>query len=299
MRVFVTGATGFIGQAVVRELITAGHTVLGLARSDAAAAALTQAGIAVHRGDLADAGSMAAGARACDGVIHLAFIHDFSAHAAAVATDQTAVAAMLAALEGTGKPFVIASGTALAAQAGRPSTEADPARPEISPRALTEAIVLDAAARGVRGSVMRLPPSVHGRGDHGFVPMLIRMAWEKGVAACIGDGGNRWPAVHRADAARLFRLALEQAPAGTRLHAVAEEGIAFRAIAAAIGAGLGLPVRGLAPEEAPAHFGWMARFAAIDGPAASAQTRAAFGWQPQGPGLLQDMRESGYFGDAS
>lgn len=294
MRVFVTGATGFIGQAVVQELITAGHAVLGLARSAAAVEALARAGIAVHRGDLSDPDSLAAGARVCDGVIHLAFIHDFNAHLAAVETDRLAVAAMIDALAGSQKPLVIASGTALAAS-GRVATETDPANPAVSPRALTESLVLDAAARGVRGSVMRLSPSVHGRGDHGFVPHLIAIARGKGVAAFIGDGANRWPAVHRTDAARLFRLALEQAPAGTRLHAAAEEGIAFRAIAEAIGAGLGLPVRGIRPEEAPAHFGWMARFAAIDGPASSAGTRAAFGWQPTGPGLLQDMREGGYF----
>ena len=294
MRVFVTGATGFIGQAVVSELITAGHSVLGLARSDAAAAALTKAGIAVQHGDLTDPAGLAAAARACDGVIHLAFIHDFSAHLAAIETDRKAVEAMLDALAGSQKPIVIASGTALAA-AGRIATEDDPPNPEITPRALTENLVTAAGARGVRGSVMRLSPTVHGRGDHGFVPRLIGMAREKGVAAFIGDGANRWPAVHRSDAARLFRLALERAPAGTRLHAAAEEGIAFRTIAAAIGEGLGLPVRSLSPEEAPAHFGWMARFAAIDGPSSSAKTRAAFGWQPQGPDLLTDMREGGYF----
>lgn len=294
MRVFVTGATGFIGQAVVQELITAGHAVLGLARSDAAVAALQQAGSAVHRGDLSDPESLVAGARACDGVIHLAFIHDFNAHLAAVETDRLAVAAMIDALAGSQKPLVIASGTALAAS-GRIATETDPPNPAVSPRALTENLVTDAAARGVRGSVMRLSPSVHGRGDHGFVPILIAKARETGISAFIGDGANRWPAVHRADAARLFRLALEQAPAGTRLHAAAEEGIAFRAIAETIGAGLGLPVRSISPDEAPTHFGWMARFAAIDGPASSAGTRAAFGWQPAGPGLLQDMREGGYF----
>jgi nucleoside-diphosphate-sugar epimerase len=192
---------------------------------------------------------------------------------------------------------VLTSGTALAA-AGRIATEDDGSNPAVSPRARTEDIVIDAARHGVRGSVVRLPPTVHGRGDHGFVPMLIRTAREKGFAAWIGDGGNRWPAVRRADAARLFRLALERAPAGTRLHAVAEEGIAFRTIAEAIGTGLDLPARGIGADAAAAHFGWMARFAAIDGPTSGAQTRAAFGWQPQGPGLLADMRASGYFGNS-
>lgn len=295
MRVFVTGATGFIGQAVVRELITAGHSVLGLARSDAGAEALSQAGIAVQRGDLSDPAGLAAAARACDGVIHLAFIHDFNAHLAAVETDRQAVLAMLDALEGSQKPIVIASGTALAAS-GRIATEDDPPNPQVSPRAQTENLIIEAAARGVRGSVMRLSPTVHDRGDHGFVPRLIGMARAKGVSAYIGDGANRWPAVHRLDAARLFRLALEQAPAGTRLHAAAEEGIPFHVIAEAIGAGLGLPVRSLPTDAAAEHFGWMARFASIDGPASSAKTRTAFGWQPQGPGLLADMRQGGYFG---
>jgi nucleoside-diphosphate-sugar epimerase len=296
MRVFVTGATGFIGTAVVVELAMAGHAVVGLARSEAAAAALSELGAGVHRGELGDLGSLAAGARACDGVVHMAFIHDFSAHMAAIETDRRAVTAMLGALEGSGKPFVLTSGTAFLAP-GRLGTEVDAAVTEggLTPRAATEATALDAAGQGVRASVVRLPPSVHGAGDHGFVPMLIDLARHTGVAAYIGDGANRWPAVHQLDAARLFRLALEQAPPGTRLHAVAEEGIPMRAIAETIGQRLGLPVRGLTGDAAQAHFDWMARFVAIDNPTSSALTRRSLGWRPEGPDLLTDMRENGYF----
>lgn len=296
MKVFVTGATGFIGRAIVRELRAAGHEVLGLARTDAAADALAAAGIPAHRGDLADHASLIAGARACDGVIHTAFNHDFSNHHGAVELDRQAVLAMTAALEGTGKPFVLTSGTALAAR-GRAITEQDAPDPAnaITPRGATEQIVLDAAARGVRASVMRLPPSVHGAGDKGFVPLLIGLARRTGVAAYPGDGGNRWPAVHRLDAARLYRLALERAAPGTRLHAVAEEGIPTRAIAEAIGAGLGVPVHGLPAAETARHFDWMARFIGIDNPTSGAATRAGFGWEPTQPDLLTDMRENGYF----
>ena len=247
MRVFLTGATGFIGTAIVQELLTAGHQVLGLARSDASAETLTQLGIAVHRGDLSDTESLVAGARACDGVIHTAFIHDFSAYAAAAETDRLAVEAMTGALEGSGKPFVLTSGTALLAQLTpvHISTEEDAPAPEGagSHRAASEAIVLAAADRGVRTSIMRLPPSVHDIGDHGFVPMLIGVARRTGIAAYIGDGANRWPAVNRRDAAHLYRLAVEKATPGMRLHAVGEEGVAFRAIAEVIGEGLGIPVK--------------------------------------------------------
>lgn len=295
MRVFLTGATGFIGSAIVQELLSAGHEVLGLTRSDASAEALARLGAQAHRGELADTAGLARAARACDGVIHTAFIHDFAAHAAAAETDRKAVAAMLGALEGTGKPLVATSVTVLLAQA-RTATEDMPV-PEASPnpRAKAEAMVLAAANRGVRASVVRLPPSVHGAGDYGFVPMLARIARGKGVSAFIGEGANRWPAVHRLDAARLFRLALESALPGARLHAVAEEGVALRDIAGAIGAGLGVPVHGIAADEAPAHFDWLARFVAIDNPSSSAITRAALGWQPREAGLLADMRDAGYF----
>lgn len=294
MRVFSTGASGFIGSVIVRELHAAGHTVLGLARSDTAADALTRMGVEVRRGELSDVDNLAAAARSCDGVIHTAFVHDFSAYAAGVETDRRAVEAMAGALEGSGKPLVIASGTLMAAHA-RPATERDaPASVEV-PRAGAEAIVLAASGRGVRGSVVRLPPTVHGKGDRGFVPALIGIAREKGVSAYVGEGANRWPAVHRLDAARLFRLALEKAAPGSRLHAVAEEGIALRAIAEAIGAALDVPVRSVPANEAPAHFGFVGMVVTMDNPTSSAITREALGWRPQEFGLLKDMKEGGYF----
>jgi len=296
MHVFVTGATGFIGSAIVRELLTAGHQVLGLARSDAAADALARLGVEAHRGELSDTGSLTAGARACDGVIHTAFIPDFSALVAAAETDRRAVEALAGALEGSGKPFVSTSATVLLAP-GRTGTEEDAPAPGSAGalRAASEATVLAAASRGVRASVVRLAPSVHGAGDHGFVPALIGIARRTGISAFVGDGENRWPAVHRLDAARLFRLALEHAAPGVRLHGAAEEGIPMRAIAETIGQGLGVPVRGLTEDEWRTHFDWMARFVAIDNPTSSALTRDALGWRPQGPELLTDLRESGYF----
>jgi nucleoside-diphosphate-sugar epimerase len=294
MRVFVTGATGFIGSAIVQELLSAGHQVLGLARSDAAAGALAQLGVEAHRGDLSDLDSLAAGARACDGVIHTAFIHDFSQFAANVETDRRAVEALTGALEGSDKPLAIASGTLMVAHA-HPATEED-APPSIdAPRAASEALVVAAADRAVRGSVVRLPPTVHGAGDHGFVPRLVATAREKGVSPYVGDGANRWPAVHRLDAARVFRLALERAQPGARLHAVAEEGVPMRAIAETIGAGLGVPVRSITPDEAPAHFDFLARYVAADNQTSSAVTRRALEWRPREPDLLTDMRENGYF----
>ena len=296
MRVFLTGATGFIGEALVRELRAAGHEVLGLARSMAAADKLARLGIEAHRGDFADTASLAAGARACEGVIHTAFIHDFSAYAAAAETDRLAVEALAGALEGSGKPFVLTSGTALLAP-GRIGTEEDAPAPgsAASLRAGAEVAVLGAASCGVRSSVVRLPPTVHGIGDHGFVPALVEIARRTGVSAFIGDGANRWPAVHRLDAARLYRLALERAAPGSRLHGVAEEGVTIRAIAEAISAGLGLPVRSLTQDRALTHFDWLAAFAAIDNPTSSARTREALGWIPKESGLLTDMKESGYF----
>jgi nucleoside-diphosphate-sugar epimerase/transcriptional regulator with XRE-family HTH domain len=298
MRVFVTGATGFIGSAVTAELQSAGHEVIGLARSEESAAQLARAGYGAHRGDLADPESLAAGARACDGVIHLAFGHDFSRYSEAGETDRRAVEAMAAALEGSGKPLVITSGTTIVA-AGQTTTEDQAARSD-SPsgvRAPSEHALKYAAERGVRGVAVRLPPSVHGNGDHGFVPMLIEFTRQKQVAAYLGEGANRWPSVHRLDAARLFRLALEKAQPGSRLHAAAEEGISMRAIAEMIGEGLGVPARGLPPEEAEAHFGWMAMFVGIDNPTSSEATRETVGWDPREVGLLADMREH-YFADA-
>ena len=295
MRVFLTGATGWVGSAVLPLLREAGHDVLGLARSDAGAEALARAGAAVHRGDLADPDSFAAGARACDGVIHTAFIHDFSQFAANIETERLAVEAMLGALEGSNKPLVISSGVALLAP-GRLATEADtpPQDGSAAGRALTERLVLDAARRNVRTSSVRLAPTVHGKGDHGFVPRIVDAAREHGVSPYVGDGANRWPAVNRLDAARLYVLALEKAAPGSVLHAVADEGVPMRRIAETVGEGLGVPVRGIAPEEAPAHFGFLAMFVGVDCPASSAVTRETLGWRPTGPDLLSDLRDN-YF----
>ncbi len=297
MRVFVTGATGFIGTAVVRELQASRHEVVGLARNDAAADALATLGAEAHRGELSDIDSLVAGARATDGVIHLGFVHDFANYEAAIETDRRAIAALTGALQGSGKPLVVTFG-AVGLAHDRTATENDaPLPPDRGghPRGASEALVLAAAERGVRASIVRLPPSVHGAGDHGFVPMLINIARERGFVAYVNDGSNRWPAVHRLDAARLFRLALENAEPGARLHAVAEEGVPMRSIAETIGEGLGLPVRSLTADEAPAHFGWMAGFAGIDAPTSSALTRKRMGWSPQQPELLVDMQASGYF----
>lgn len=293
MRVFVTGATGFIGSAVVPELIDAGHQVLGLARSDQGAAALTAAGAEVLRGDLDDLEGLRRGATEADGVIHLAYVHDFSNIAASGVIDLRAVEAMGAALEGSGKPFVDATGV-LVVSTGQPATEEDePARE--THRTPTENATIAMAERGVRSSIVRLAPTVHGRGDHGFVPMLIEIAREKGVSAYIGDGTNRWPGVHRLDAARLFRLAVESAPAGSRLHAVADEGVPFRDIAEVIGRHLDLPVVGVSQTEADAHFGWLGRFASFDVPTSSTLTQKRLGWHPEHPGLIADLEDGHYF----
>jgi nucleoside-diphosphate-sugar epimerase len=292
MRVFVTGASGFIGSAVVSELINAGHQVAGLARSESSAHAVEAAGGQVHRGDLENLESLRAGAEAADGVIHLAFNHDFTNYTGAAETDRRAIDTLGAALAGSDRPFVVTSGLAGFAL-GRTMTEDDAAHPD-SPRA-SEQAALAFTSRGVRVAVLRLPPSVHGEGDHGFVPRLIDIAREKGVAAYPGDGFNRWPAVHRFDAARLFRLALESAPAGARLHAIGDEGIPVRDIAAAIGRHLTLPVTGIAPETAFDHFGWLGGFFSIDVPASSILTRELLGWQPTQPGLLDDLDQGHYF----
>lgn len=299
MRVFVTGATGFIGSAIVRELLDAGHQVVGLARSDKAAAALEAAGAEVHRGSLEDPDSLSSGAAAADGVIHTAYIHNFSEtnDAAAYARiDGRAIEALGEALAGSGRPLVVATG--IVVTPGRPSTEDDDVPDDVAYHRVSEQAALPLAGRGVRVSVVRLPPSVHGEGDYAFVPALIGIARAKGLAAYVGDGTNRWAAVHRLDAARLFRLALETAPAGTRLNAVGDEGVPFRDIAEVIGRHLNLPVTSISREEAAGHFGLFALFAAIDATASSALTQKRFGWQPTYPGLIADLDEGHYFKEA-
>jgi nucleoside-diphosphate-sugar epimerase len=293
MRVFVTGASGWIGSAVVPELINAGHQVVGLARSDASAEAILAAGAEVLRGDLDDLDALRAGADASDGVIHLAFIHDFSAHEAAARTDLRAIETIGGVLEGSDRPLVIASG-AVGIAPGHVATEQDRPEASASPRLLSEQTALGLAANGVRSSSVRLAPNVHGEGDHGFVATLAGIAREKGVSGYIGDGANRWPAVHRLDAARLFRLALEQAPAGSALHGVAEEGIPVRSIAGVIGQQLDLPVVSVDPEAALEHFSWLGRFLGFDSPASNAITRELLGWEPTHPTLLEDL-EKGYY----
>jgi len=297
MRVFVTGATGFIGTAVVQELIDAGHQVLGLARSDAGAKYLVAAGADVHRGSLEDLESLRSGAAAADAVIHTAFIHDFSNYGPAAEADRRAIETLGGALAGSDRPLIITSGTLLAQRQGSLATEEDAPNPNF-PRKSEEA-ALALAARGVRASVLRLPPSVHGNGDHGFVPRLISIAREKGVSAYIGDGLNRWPAVHRLDAAHLFRLVLEKGNAGASYHGVADEGIPTREIAEVIGRHLRVPIVGKSREEAADHFGWMALFFGIDGPASSAQTRERLGWRPVQTGLIADLNAAHYFEHAA
>ncbi len=288
MRVFITGGSGFIGSAVVPELVSAGHQVLGLARSDASAAALTAAGAEVHRGELADLESLRAGAMQADGVIHLAFTHDWANFGASVAAEAKALETLGAALEGSHKPLVLASGV-LGLASGRAGTEHDESTFK-SPRMASMAIATGLAQQGVRVVFSRFAPTTHGRGDHGFMGILVNTAREKGCSAYIGDGSQRWPAVHRLDAAKVVRLGLERAPAGkTNLHAVAEEGVPLREVAEVIGKGLGVPVKAITPEEAPAHFGFLAMFLGIDSPVSNTLTRELTGWVPGQPGLLEDL----------
>ena len=294
MRVFVTGATGFVGSAVVQNLLAAGHQVLGLVRSDASAAALEKTGAAVHRGSVEDLDSLRAGAANADGVIHTAFIHDFSNFVENCEIDRRAITAMGDVLAGTGRPLIITSGTG----AGRPGTvsrESDRFPPDHpNPRIASEQAADAIEAQGVKVMSVRLP-QVHGPHDHGFVPILIGIARDKGIAAYVGDGKNRWPAVHRLDAARVYRLALEKGTAGARYNAIAEEGVPLRALEEVIGRHLNLPVVSLSPEEAADYYGWFAAFAAMDIPASSDWTRQTLGWAPTGPDLMTDLENEDYF----
>ena len=296
MRVFVTGATGWVGSAVVKDLIGSGHQVLGLARSDAGAQALAGTGARVQRGDLENLESLRDGAAACDGVIHTAFISNFSTFGANAEIDRRAIEAIGDVLAGSGRPFVTTSGTLMVALVapGRLGTEQD--APDASvPRVPSELATVSLASRGVRSSVIRLPPSVHGDGDRGFMPRIIDIARETGVSAFIGDGTNRWPAIHRLDAARAFRLALESGEAGSRYHAVGDEGIPVLELAEVIGRRLNLATASKAPEDAAGHFGFLAMFLGLDAPASSALTRERLGWTATHRGLIADLEDGRYF----
>jgi nucleoside-diphosphate-sugar epimerase len=301
MRLFVTGGSGFIGSAAVPELRGAGHEVVGLARSDASAAALAAAGAEVLRGDLGDLESLRRGAAESDGVVHLGYVHDFSDMAIGAAVDLKAIEAIGETLAGSGRPFVITTGTLLLAlgDVGLPpgtfGTEDDVSHSAVMPRVTSENTAIALAERDVRSAAIRLSPTVHGAGDHGFVPILIGIAREKGVSGFVGDGANRWPGVHRLDAARLFRLVVEEAPAGTRWHGVGDEGVPFRDIAEVIGRHLDVPVRSIPPEEATGHFGFLGGLVQADNPTSNALTRKRLGWEPVEAGLLADLDEGHYF----
>ncbi len=294
MRVFVTGASGWIGSAVVSELVSSGHQVVGYARSDTAAAAVAALGAEPLRGTLDDLDRLSAGAAASDGVVHLGYNHDFSRMEQAAQTDLAAIEAIGTALEGTDRPLVIASGT-LGLAPGRVGTEDDSPDPAGHPRIANALAALSFADRGVRSVVVRFAPTVHGPGDHGFMAVLVAIAREKGASGYIDDGANRWPAVHRLDAGKLVSLAVQHAPAGSVLHATAEEGVSTRAIAEAIGRGLRLPVVSVPAEQAIDHFSWLGRFFGSDAPASNTITRRLMGWEPTHPGLIADLGQGHYF----
>jgi len=290
----MTGASGWIGSAVVPELLEAGHEVLGLARSDESAAAIVAAGAEAYRGSLDEPSSLLDGVDRCDGVTHLGYNHDFSRMQEAAATDRKVVEAIGSVLEETNRPFVVAGGV-LGLAPGHVATENDQSDPSVHPRIANVAYALSLADAGVRSSCVRFAPTVHGKGDHGFIATLVAIARDKGASGYIGDGANSWPAVHRVDAARLVRLTLESAPAGTSVHAVAEPGIPTKAIAEAIGSGLGVPVVSVPTDQAAEHFGWMSRFFGADTKASNAITRKLLHWEPTNPGLLEDLSEGSYF----
>lgn len=288
MKVFVTGASGFIGSAITKDLLAAGHEVTGLVRSDESAKLVNALGAQTWKGSLDDLDSLGQAAAQADGIIHTAFIHDFTQYAKAADADKAAIEAMGATLHGTEKPMIVTGGILGLPKTNGFVTEAD-AAPGF-PRA-SEVTAMALAENGINASVVRLPPSVHDKGDKGFVPMIINMAKQKGLSAYVGDGSNRWPAVHRLDAARLFRLALEKAAKGMRYNAIGDEGIAILDIAGIIGEKLNLPLKSVTEDEAAGHFDWMSRFIAFDNPALSDHTQAQLGWKPTHIGLIDDMRE--------
>ncbi|MEO3405978.1 SDR family oxidoreductase [Mucilaginibacter sp. CAU 1740] len=297
MRVFVTGASGFVGSAIVKELLSAGHEVLGMVRSDAGAEKVAALGAEVHHGDLYDLESIKSGVAVCDAVIHTAFNHDFSKFKDNCETDRQVVEAMASVLEGSDRPLVVTTGIGLFSGLNHKVTEDEkpPVGSDVVARMASEEAVRAAQAKGVNAYTLRLPPTTHDAGDHGFVPMIINMAKEKGVSAYINEGANLWPAVHRQDAAVLYRLIVEQKPALRNYHAVAEEGIPFKEIATAIGEGLNLPVESKTGDDVAAHFTWFTHFASMNCEASSAKTSEVTGWKPTHIGLMEDLQIGGYF----
>ena len=295
MRVFVTGATGFVGSAVVQDLLKAGHEVLGLASSDKSAQALKTFGVSVHRGDLNDVASLRQGVENSDGVIHTGFIHDFTRFKECCEIDRNVIQGIGSVLQGSKRPFVITSGVGLLPSGQLATEDLRPLVPAVNPRVATEEASRALVELGVNVSIVRLPPTTHGQGDHGFVPMLIQIARDKGISVYTEQGLNTWPAAHRVDAARVFRLAFEKGALGANYHAVAEQGIPFKEIAEAIGRGLSLPVVSKSVEESASHFGGFAHFAAMNVKASSAKTQETLGWKPNQAGLIEDMAKAGYF----